>query len=1344
MSLLVHLPLIKDFKNHGLSDLKFSCNTQYRYIRFVIDAIKGGSDTYTQLSRLEFIDTEGNLYEYPSGTTVSTNMSGYSASESPSNIIDGNVNTKFCCPWSAGGYLQIDLGSTETIDINKYSRFQWYTANDGDWRDPISFRMLFSVDGINFSDGVTVTNASITADRFTLAYTGNCLSTALVPNGKIGSTCYYNNSNYAGGVLSSTKLKALGSNVSMFAWVKLDNFNINPIGIGGTHTIIGSGYPAGTGMGFNIVQNPANANIWVASVNTGDGSTRTWNAYYGSTAISAGSWYHIGFTYDGTYIRIYVNGKLDATHTYIGQSNPADYVHVFSWSRDGTIATPTIFPHYNPVGSINDFRIYDHVLTPKEIKLLSQGLVAHYQLKGIGRTNYLKGSGLYTEKNPLIRNANDVGHMNDSYVYHNGVLSATIPADGTYTFILESDGVPSGHNTSGTVNTSRYFSMWLQNESTGTHYCWGSFGTGVGGEKYGQFTVPAGTYKVRTNLYAADNVNYTVKMWNMKFVQGSYDPTDVWCPHTEDELYNLAGFGTGAEIDCSGYGNNGEKNTMLEVVADSPRYGTCYRFTGSQYINCGRGAMVRDAITVSCWGYMSDWSDYTNRRMISCTEGGGWNLEPNGETSSNGMCFAIGTGTSSNSYLTAVSNTLCKNLSAGWHMFTGTFDGRTARIYIDGVHQGTSSTLSSKTPVFYNSGNSIFIGAEAGASGTSAGGQYFLGNISDVRIYGTALSAEDISDLYKNAASLHKNGTLFGYEFKESKQNSVNKNGVIVSSAFNDKTIPTYDMKIKALADGSTWARIHNLDLTYDKTFFNTSEVAKCTEKNNRYSRMGIVDKYKSSGEYEFMLTYPSMKKSVPAGYTELEYIEATGSQWINTGVTGNARWEFDIEFKTGVGYRQLMGYGGNGQEYWGVQVHGGYGVHEDQTLVGVTAGKRDTVVHCFGENNEYSIWVQNKSVPVDSRDVSSSQYQLFGIGTGTANACHAKLYRCKCIKGGSLVRDFIPAVRNSDGVIGLIDVVNNVFYGNSDSGTFVAGYKKEYQWLDYIQNTGRNYIDTGYPAPEGFVSEAVIEYVTTTGGGYVLGSHNTSEPWGRNGYGLNANGYWEIGSGDTCPASSSQVVANTRYTVKASTVKGNSYLDVNGTRVISTTDSTSRCTSNIWVFYNQYSNYHNHSVVNIKLYSLKFWLPNGTLIRDFVPCVNASGNVGLYDKVTKRFYGGRGTGNFIAGTTKESLPLYNRWIQTSSPTATSVSGFKPIHTSWTAHNYGIRKHGSECLYNCDSGGTWYAPIGQYTIWEGGIPAADGTMQTMTELWVRTDRFSNANKLSIYNDSITATDYLEI
>lgn len=50
-----------------------------------------------------------------------------------------------------------------------------------------------------------------------------------------------------------------------------------------------------------------------------------------------------------------------------------------------------------------------------------------------------------------------------------------------------------------------------------------------------------------------------------------------------------------------------------------------------------------------------------------------------------------------------------------------------------------------------------------------------------------------------------------------------------------------------------------------------------------------------------------------------------------------------------------------------------------------------------------------------------------------------------------------------------------------------------------------------------------------------------------------------------------------------------------------------------------------------MKLYSCQIY-DNGTLVRDFVPCVTASGVVGLFDKVNKAFYKNAGTGTFTAG----------------------------------------------------------------------------------------------------------------
>lgn len=1170
-------------------------------------------------------------------------------------------------------------------------------------------------------------NRGLSPAKFNIVNTSGGLTIA--SGGKTSQKMYKRQTRNTIDYIISDQNFTLAGDVSMCCWAKVT-------GIGDSATANGiitqHGHLTG---GLGITMKDVSSTDLRMSVNTGlygdnGSSDRTYCTYYGNTNIY-NQWHHLCLTYQSStkQLRMYVDGKLDrSVITLAGNSAVARPFALFAWSTDHLTSNS-----YRPPCELNDVRLYDHCLSIKEIKEISKGLAAHYQLKGMGRTNYLKGGGQFTRENPLIRKSSDVSHMNDSYVYHNGVLSVTVPTDDTYTWILDCDGVPSGHNTSGTVATSRYFSMWLQNTSTGNHYCWSNYGTGEDGKKYGSVSIPAGTYNVRTNLYAADNVNYTLKMWNIKLVQGSYKPNDTYCPNEGDTLYKALGLAENIEPNVSGLSAAGTKKGTFTVREGSPRNSTCYTFNGSSYIACGRDPMVSDAITVSCWGYMDNWSDYTSRRLISCTEGGGWNLEPSGENSANGMCFAVGTGTTTNSYHNAVSSIPCSDMNPGWHMFTGTYDGYTTKIYVDGVLRGSSATKSSKTPIFYNSSNGIFIGAEAAGSSATPGGQYFNGKISDVRIYGTALSASDIEELYNTPASLSKDGTLFAHDFHENLKNSIGKDGVIASNNFGNKKAPIHDMKIKALGDGSVWARIHHLDVTHDKNWFTTAEVTKSTTPN-RYSRMGIVEKFYNGTDYEFMLTYPSMKRTVPAGYTKLEYIEATGTQWINTGVTGGARWEFDIQF-TKTDERKLMGYGGDGAEYWGCQINGRYGVFTD-SVIGY-AGNRDIIVHDYTTTGGGTLWVENSTLSLGATDVSSKQYQIFTIVSSTGWACSAKLWRCRCIQNNTLIRDFVPAQRNSDGAIGLIDIVNNVFYGNSGSGTFAAGYKNIYQWLDYIESTGTQYINTGFKPDSN--SRIVIKalnssYYSVYGTNYSGAAFNLTASSSNGGV---VYFYWGGAGASTM----------TNYINQVHTFEQNKNVCyVDGATYHTYTNSSWSCPVPIFLF----ARTANGSSANdiggtVRIYSCQLY-NNGTLMRDFIPCVNPNGEVGMFDKVTGGFFGNSGTGSFVAGPTREPLPLYNRWIQTSSPNATVASGFKPLETSWTGHHAGLRKNGSACVYNCDTGGTWYTPIGQTATWTDTqyIPAADGSSQTETELWVRIDRLGDETQFKIYNKFMMAPNYIEL
>ena len=426
-------------------------------------------------------------------------------------------------------------------------------------------------------------------------------------------------------------------------------------------------------------------------------------------------------------------------------------------------------------------------------------------------------------------------------------------------------------------------------------------------------------------------------------------------------------------------------------------------------------------------------------------------------------------------------------------------------------------------------------------------------------------------------------------------------------------------MKLKAMPDGSTWARINWIDFRSNKTPFQSdAEVASCST-NNRYSRMGLVDTFRGADNtYEFMINYPSKRQYAPAGYTLLDCIEATGSQYIETGVKGNARWEFDIKFNKPE-TRQLMGYNSGAANYWGITTEGLY--ESGVKTFGYKHEHRENVVFCFGEGSTYSLYVNHEGMDVTPNDVSGSVFTLFKITGYEGTNCWANLYRCKCHQGGRMVRDFIPVRRNTDNQVGLYDLVNNQFYGNSGSGAFIAHEVDKYIPIEYVEFTGNQYIDTKFASSNGFIFDMKWSY-NSLSGCYIVGSHNEGSPYGRNGIGLVHNTYWELGTGESCPSSSTTVTANTQYRLQGSTIVGNSYLNVNGSRVISTTDNTARSSYNILVGSNQYSLYHGHGSVSGKLYYLKMYDSNGNLVRDFIPVTSTlHGCAGLYDLIEQKFY---------------------------------------------------------------------------------------------------------------------------
>ena len=190
----------------------------------------------------------------------------------------------------------------------------------------------------------------------------------------------------------------------------------------------------------------------------------------------------------------------------------------------------------------------------------------------------------------------------------------------------------------------------------------------------------------------------------------------------------------------------------------------------------------------------------------------------------------------------------------------------------------------------------------------------------------------------------------------------------------------------------------------------------------------------------------------LPSGYKRLEYIESTGTQWIDTGFIPNQDTRIDIdaiplsvaEASDGAGfipYGAGVSNGNRAFECYSSLSQYEFNYDGQYNFVGSSAvGQRLKISH---NKNNVSLIV-NGGTPI----TLSFTYQAFTAPyTMTLFAIHRssplrglmKLYSCQIYDNGTLIRDYIPC-QKPDGTIGLWDDVNSVFYGNAGTGAFAAG----------------------------------------------------------------------------------------------------------------------------------------------------------------------------------------------------------------------------------------------------------------------------------------------------------------
>lgn len=437
----------------------------------------------------------------------------------------------------------------------------------------------------------------------------------------------------------------------------------------------------------------------------------------------ANTWTHVVVTYDKGTLKIYRDGSLLSTNSVGGTK--------LNTSINNARIGSAVQSGYYYSGKMNDVRIYDHCLSPMEIKQLSQGLVLHYPLNrgGFGQENLIAN----TDFNGVSKKYTVTSSTEGGFRY---TPTETIVANTEYTVSCRLRGdanmnlykLCTGGNEAvyfvnrDQLSTSEYrrFSITFTYPSNKTldqiYIC----------TRYGTANSQAGDW-------------FEIEPCSLKLEKGSI--ATPWCPNSSDALATTMGLNSTIEYDCSGLCNNGIRTGTFSWDSNTAKYSVSQIFNGTDNAiqTPSLPTMITDKnYTVACWTYKTS----IGTKSYQTIYGGpsGYELEARNGASTDPAFVGWNWG---------------KPLAAyefnKWNHFCFVHSDSDCKIYLNGEY------VSSGTAKASNPAGNYFIGAW-----NTATQQNYEGLMSDFRIYATALSADDVKSLYQNCATIDPDGTIRG------------------------------------------------------------------------------------------------------------------------------------------------------------------------------------------------------------------------------------------------------------------------------------------------------------------------------------------------------------------------------------------------------------------------------------------------------------------------------------------------------------------------------------------------------------------------------------------------------
>ena len=214
-------------------------------------------------------------------------------------------------------------------------------------------------------------------------------------------------------------------------------------------------------------------------------------------------------------------------------------------------------------------------------------------------------------------------------------------------------------------------------------------------------------------------------------------------------------------------------------------------------------------------------------------------------------------------------------------------------------------------------------------------------------------------------------------------------------------------------------------------------------------------DNYVFSGDSISGYEWVYKPKILPTGYTKVEYIQNTGTSYINTNYYPNqdTRIVAEMQVVSFNSFGRLLGAGNHNTANTISCDYIDSGSVFEVSWGGYTGWTQYSVTSNYDKHtydwNKNSFYIDGTLLDTKTFKSFTCSYKLgiFNVlesgdvpTSNTGRYFYGKLYSFKIYDNDTLVRDFVPCKRDSDSKYGLYDVVNDVFYVSPNNTNFSGG----------------------------------------------------------------------------------------------------------------------------------------------------------------------------------------------------------------------------------------------------------------------------------------------------------------